>query len=202
MRANLPSKRPSDAPDSATPTAPPQRSVPSNAASRFARWYVAQTHPRSENWAIEHLARQGFETFFPRFRKRQIRWKRDLTVLAPVFPGYVFVTFDIEADSWPVINSTYGVRRLIGSRLGKPQPLPEAAMQLLHERCDNGVMGHLLTELQPGDSVKINSGPLFQKIATIESIDEKGRVTVLLELLGSFQSIDLPLHSIGPVDNR
>ena len=35
------------------------------------RWFVAHTHPRAETKATLHLARQGFEIYFPRNLKRR-----------------------------------------------------------------------------------------------------------------------------------
>lgn len=78
-------------------------------------WYVAQTLHHREKLAELHLNAQGFRTFFPCFRKT-VRHARQLrNVIAPVFPGYIFVNFNRERDRWRSINGTLGVARLIHS---------------------------------------------------------------------------------------
>lgn len=163
------------------------------------RWYVAETHPRKEQMAIEHLARQGFVTFFPRFPKHQVRRQRSETVLSAAFPGYVFVAFDIASERWGAINSTRGVKRLVGSTPSKPQPVPVQAMKLLESRCRDDVIVNFLNELAPGDLVEIYKGPLAKRIAKIESLDNSSRISVLFEILGSEKIIKLDRDSVGPV---
>lgn len=150
-----------------------------------ARWYVAQTHPNKESRAIQHLVGQGFSTFFPRFRKREVRRSADQVRLKPVFPGYVFVRLDLAAQSWWSIRSTRGVRALVGPRLGQPQAVPEPVMTYLFRRCQDEVMITLADALQPGDLVQINTGPLFNRIATVAALPASGRVALLFELLGT-----------------
>lgn len=163
------------------------------------RWYVAATHPRKELWAIEHLAQQGFATFFPRFRKRQTHRRRVETTLSPAFPGYVFVAFNRDENGWTSINSTRGVRRLVGPTHSRPQPVSTRAMDLLQKRCRSEIMVNLLEDPRPGDLVQIQNGPLATKIAKIESLDDKGRVSLLFEMMGSERSMTLSIGDIGPV---
>jgi hypothetical protein len=64
------------------------------------RWFVAQTMYHRENLASLHLAAQNFRVFLPRFCKK-VRHARKLhETIVPVFPGYVFVAFDVERDRW------------------------------------------------------------------------------------------------------
>ena len=166
----------------------------------LSRWYVAQTHPRKELSAIEHLTRQGYVTFFPRFRFSQTRRQRCDTVLKPVFPGYVFVAFDASSPGWTSINSTRGVRRLISSGIGRPQPVPVTAMELIQKRCRGQIMLELLDELQPGDLVQINTGPLANRVAKVERLAEGDRVALLFEIMGTEQVITVDQGSIGPIN--
>lgn len=166
----------------------------------LSRWYVAQTHPRKELAAIEHLTRQGYVTFFPRFRFSQTRRQRCDTILKPVFPGYIFVAFDASSPGWTSINSTRGVRRLISSGLGRPQPVPASAMELIRKRCRGQIMLELLDELQPGDLVQINTGPLANRVAKVERLAEGERVALLFEIMGTEQIITVDQGSIGPIN--
>lgn len=164
------------------------------------RWYVAQTHPRKELSAVDHLRRQGYATFFPQFRVSHIRRHRRETVLKPVFPGYVFVAFDVSSAGWTSINSTRGVRRLVGSGSGRPQPVPASVMELIQRRCRGEIMLELLEQLHPGDLVQINTGPLAQRIAKVERLEEGERVALLFEIMGTEQVITMDQGAIGPVN--
>lgn len=163
-----------------------------------ARWYVAETHPRKELTAIEHLARQGFSTFFPRFRKRQIRRQRDETVMTPAFPGYVFVAFNIAGNGWASINSTRGIKRLVGTTPNKPQAVPDVAISLLKKRCRGEVIVNISENLKPGDVIQIYTGPLARKIATIESLKDEGRISVLFDILGGPKKLEINASDVGP----
>ncbi len=77
------------------------------------RWYLVHAKTRRETVAEAHLARQGFETFLPK-EKRVVRHaRRSETKLTALFPGYLFVAFDPQADRWRPIDSTAGVVRLV-----------------------------------------------------------------------------------------
>jgi transcriptional antiterminator RfaH len=161
------------------------------------RWYVAQTQAGREALAIQHLKRQGFEAFHPRFRKRRRHARRIDEVLAPVFPGYVFVRFDRERDQWRAVNGTIGVSRLLVATPNRPQPMPEAAMVALRARCQDDVMGDLVPDLRPGQVVRLISGPFAEQWVEIDRLDDRGRVLVLLNILGGTSRVDVPLRAIG-----
>lgn len=163
-----------------------------------AAWYVAETLPRAETQAEHHLSRQGFSALCPRFRKVTRHARRTEQVLAPLFPGYVFVRFDQQRDAWRAINGTMGIRRLVGADTKSPQPLPAGVIEALLDRCDQGVVSCTLPDIQPGREVRIISGPFADLLATVTSLDDKGRARVLLDILGNRTAARIPLAQIGP----
>lgn len=144
-----------------------------------------------------NLSRQSFTAFCPRFRKTRRHARRVDTVLAPVFPGYVFVRFDRNRDSWRSINGTYGVLHLVGPSQA-PQAMPAEAMAALLDRCERGIMRCLLPDLEPGRQVRVATGPFADRLATIDQLDDRGRVHVLLDLLGSRTSVRMEAHDLVP----
>lgn len=133
---------------------------------------------------MRHLERQGFDAFCPRFRKTRRHARRIESLLVPVFPGYLFVRFDARRDHWSPINGTTGVKRLVGSSVGAPYPMPAAVMEALFARCEGDVIQHLWPTLELGQQVRLASGPFATELATIERLDDNGRVRVLLDILG------------------
>ena len=146
-------------------------------------WFLAQTKPNSHRIAERNLGRQGFRTFLPlQEETRRARGKFTMQ-MRPLFPGYLFVAFDVERGGWRAVNSTYGITRLVS--LGKePTPVPLDLISKLMLRCDRE--GKLMPPklLAPGDEVMVTKGPFAEFIATIESITPDRRVWVLMEIMG------------------
>jgi transcriptional antiterminator RfaH len=147
-------------------------------------WYVAEVAAQATQQAQRNLERQGFGSFCPRFRTVRRHARRVDQVLAPVFPGYIFVRFDPTRDQWRSINGTFGIKRLVGPSSGRPQPMPEAAMQALLARCEGEVMKCIAASLSPGQSVRLIAGPFADRLATIEQLGDRDRVRDLLDILG------------------
>jgi transcription elongation factor/antiterminator RfaH len=147
------------------------------------QWYVAQTLHHREKVAEFHLRAQGFRSFFPQFR-RTVRHARKLgEVVAPVFPGYIFVILDTERDRWHSINGTVGVSRLL-TALKRPVPIPGDVVQALIGARDVSGCLVLGANLRVGHVVRIVAGPFVGGLGVLERLDGKGRVRVLLNILG------------------
>lgn len=177
--------------------ASPER--PASPSLRFDKWFVATTQPQKEALAQGQLQVQGFGAFVPRFRKQRRRAGRVVEVLAPVFPGYIFVQAEPVQYPWRSINSTRGVRHLIGAGSGTPKSVAPDVMAAIFARCSSGVIDSLVTALKPGMEVKFISTAFADRIATIEQLDERGRIHVLLEILGQPVSLQVDASALEPV---
>lgn len=154
-------------------------------------WYVVQTKPREEKIAELNLKRQDFEVFLPLCRKIVNHARKKQAVLSPLFPGYLFIKLDAEGYDWRSVNGSRGVRRLVGSNPVKPESMPEPVMDELIRRCDQQST-YLPDELlYPGNVVKIAVGPFLDRLAVVDKLDANGRVSLLLEILGSRQRLRL-----------
>jgi transcription antitermination factor NusG len=71
------------------------------------RWYCGYTHSHLEFHAKQQLERQGFETLLPT-ELADRSWEE-----LPLFPRYIFIAFDMTADPWHKIKSTWGIQRLL-----------------------------------------------------------------------------------------
>ena len=147
------------------------------------QWYVAQTLHHREKVAERHLRQQGFRSFFPQFR-RTVRHARKLReVVAPVFPGYIFVPFDAERDRWHSIHGTVGVCRLL-TTLKRPVPVPADIVQALIGAIDVSGCVVLNADLRVGQAVRVVAGPFEGGLGVLERLDGKRRVRVLLNIMG------------------
>jgi transcriptional antiterminator RfaH len=148
-------------------------------------WYVVKTKPRNEARAAENLSRQGFPIYCPKYRCRRRRANRVQQSRVPLFPSYLFVTFDISRDSWAVIRSTYGVSQLI-CRNGDPVAVPEAVLDDIRRREDSDGLVRLdaTRNCRPGDPVRIMAGAFADQVGLFDCRTDSERVVVLLRLLG------------------
>lgn len=147
-------------------------------------WFLAQFKPNSHNIAERNLVQQGFRTFLPMQEQTKRARGKFITQMRPLFPGYLFVAFDVLRGGWRAVNSTYGITRLVS--LGKePTPVPPDLVNQLMLRCDRE--GKLLAPrlLEPGDEVIMTKGPFTDFVATIERVAPQQRVYVLMELMGA-----------------
>lgn len=146
------------------------------------RWFVAQTLHHREKLAARHLGAQGFRSFLPRFRKTVRHARQIREVVAPVFPGYIFLILDPERDRWRSINGTFGVARLLSGH--GPVPVPRGTVEAMIAAMDQSGLVRLGGELAPGQAVRVVAGPFAGGLGVLERLDGKGRVRVLLQILG------------------
>ena len=146
-------------------------------------WFLAQLKPNGDRIAVRNLQRQGFRTFLPMEEETRQRGGKFVTALRPLFPGYIFVAFDVTRGLWRAVNSTYGINRLVS--FGKaPAAVPTDLVSQLILRCD--ASGKLLPPklLKPGDQVRLTTGPFANFVATVEAIAPDRRVWVLMDVMG------------------
>lgn len=150
---------------------------------RGTTWFLAQMKPNCANIADKNLKRQGFKTFLPMEEETRQRNSKFVTTMRPLFPGYVFVAFDVARGLWRTVNSTYGITRLVS--FGKePAAVPLDLVSQLMLRCDTS--GKLLPPklLKPGDQVRLTTGSFANFVAEIEKIAPDRRVWVLMDIMG------------------
>jgi len=159
------------------------------------RWYVVNTQPRKEESAREHLLRQGFDVYLPRWRKRRSHARRIEWVPAPLFPRYLFVGFDIGITRWRAIQSTVGVSHLVCND-GLPLPMADDIVEQIRAReAANGLID-VVPAFRKGQPVVVGEGPFLDRIGLFECMNDAERVIVLLSLLGRDVRIKVPTYAI------
>lgn len=76
-------------------------------------WLVVNTQTHREAIAASNLRKQGYEVYAPAVRKQTRHARRAYEILAPLFPGYVFVQWRVSDMRWRPILSTVGVRTIV-----------------------------------------------------------------------------------------
>ncbi len=147
------------------------------------RWYAVQTLASRETGAQLHLNAQGFRTYLPMSLKTVNHARKLTTVRRAVFPGYLFLVLNLGRDRWRSVNGTRGVARLVMGREA-PLPVPEGVVETLIDSIDEQGLCRLDRDLKEGERVRVIAGPLAQTIGQLVNLDDKGRVRVLLEIMG------------------
>jgi len=161
------------------------------------QWFVAHTQPCKEMIAQKHLFEQGFDTYLPRFKKTRRHARKVEEVLAPLFPRYLFISFDLEVDQWRSVQGTRGVSYLLVTD-GRPAFVPSMIIQSLKEReTDDGLVPvDSMGVFVMGDKVRVLDGAFKDYVAIFEKMDDKQRVQLLLTCLGREVKVSLPAYVV------
>ena len=147
-------------------------------------WFLAQLKPNCADIADKNLKRQGFQTFLPTNDETRQRNGKFVTTKRPLFPGYIFVAFDVAHGLWRIVNSTYGITRLV-SFGNEPKAVPLDLVSQLILRCDAKGQLQPMKLMKPGDQVTLTKGPFTNFLAEVEKIAPDRRVWVLMDIMGA-----------------
>lgn len=152
-------------------------------------WTCVRTRPRWEKKFAEWLRRRGTPHFLPLVPKRTCNARKVRTSLIPLFAGHVFLKGDYgKAD----FTDSGCVAYLL-----KPGCVAEAAE---FNRQIRGVWTSLSEgknpwreeQFEPGDNVRILSGPMKDVVGRIVRRVNADRFVVWIEMLGAGVSVDVP----------
>lgn len=160
------------------------------------RWYVVSTPAKSEFIALLALNEAGFRAWLPMIVHRSFVKLKDEPVresVVPMFPRYLFVSFDTNRDQWRRIFGLRGVAWLFCGANERPIPVRHGVVEAIQAlgRAGDGVIDEKATPfptngfspIVPDREVRILSGPLkgFSGICTMA---DKDRVKVMMTIFG------------------
>jgi transcriptional antiterminator RfaH len=145
-------------------------------------WYAVQTQPHRESVAQDTLLRIGAQVFYPRYRQRVILHGYKREVVRPLFPSYLFVSFDVERE-FRAVQYARGVRRVVTFG-GEPAIVPGDLLASIQERMKDGYVKLNPPELRPGQRVEIVAGPFAGHTGIFQAnLSGAERVAILLDTL-------------------
>ena len=162
-------------------------------------WRCVHTKPKSEHIAarnVQMIGHDGIDVFCPRVRFCKSTKRGKVWFVESMFPGYIFVRFDLFR-SLRAVNGAHGVTRVI--RFADHfSSIDESVISELRLNFDKE--SELITVHQTlieGDEVEVAEGALRGATAVVTKIlPGKDRVRILLEFLGGSREIEVPLMSV------
>ncbi|HEX8145173.1 MAG TPA: transcription termination/antitermination NusG family protein [Pyrinomonadaceae bacterium] len=145
------------------------------------RWFVIQAKPKQEDRAASNLRAWRVETFTPRLREYAAnKYTGERTcVTKHLFPRYIFARFDVD-NSLHKIHFTRGVHSVV-SYGNTPAPVDDQIIEVIRARVGEDGYVELQEDLNPGDEVMINHGPLRNFIGVFDrKVCDTNRVMILL----------------------
>ncbi len=185
----------------ATPIDAPQ------SAQALLTWYAIRVRPQKDSVAQALLERRGYDVIVPtvmRMRRSNHRCRAKRPSPSLVMPGYVLVGFNGDYDALAVedLYKLYIVTGVVCVD-GRRKTIPYANIERLLDSCasESLVASRLrnstdhLAGVQPGDQVRVTSGPYDGHVVNLHEI--KGKAARVLVMLFSRQfAVDVPLDSL------
>jgi transcription antitermination factor NusG len=149
-------------------------------------WYVVYTNANREQFALEHLIRQGYETFWLHHRKTVRHARQERLVTRSQLPRYIFAAVH-PGQSIYAINTTPGVSTVLHGPAG-PLELSADALADLRGRGDANGLCALPSPVERqrwkhGATVRVTAGPFAGFLALI-GVDTGAAVKIWMDLFG------------------
>jgi len=152
------------------------------------RWYLIKTKPLQEKIAIQNLKNQNYNSYCP------IAIINEKKVV--LFPGYIFINLDDKLENWSPIRSTRGVLNFVkfGRNFAK---ISDSVIDFIksNEKLTSDKLRDL-EKFKSGEKVQITDGVFKNCVAIFKSFKSDDRVSILLNLMGQEQTININKKSL------
>jgi len=174
------------------------------------QWYVIQVFSGFEIKVVqslhEYIKLHNMESKFdkiivPTEKIMEIRNGQRRKSERKFFPGYILIKMSMDDDSWHLIRSVPRVMGFIGSKVDKPIPISDKEIKVILDRLKK--IGDKLqpkTLFEPGEILRINSGPFKDFNGIVEEVDyEKSRLKVSVSIFGRTTPVELDFSQVEKI---
>lgn len=159
-------------------------------------WYCVRTKPKKERMAAANVASMhGLEVFCPQIRFRRKTVRGPVWFQEAMFPGYIFVRFDM-VEMMRAVSHAPGVLNIPVFN-DRYVPIPESVIDSLRQDLDETGTVDAGMPLEEGDETTILEGSMRGlKVKVIKVMQAEERVAVLLEMLGTLVEAEFPASAL------
>jgi transcription antitermination factor NusG len=159
-------------------------------------WYALHVKPRFEKLVTTQLEEKGYETLLPAYVSRRKWSDRVKTLSFPLFPGYTFCRFNVNARL-PIVV-TPGVMAVLG--VGRnPMPVDESEIEAIRQVMISGAQAEPWPYLAAGTRVRVESGALEGLEGIVLRVKDRERLIVSVSLLMRSVAVEIDRNSLQPV---
>lgn len=163
------------------------------------RWYVLCTKSNQEKQAEQNIRRMAVECFLPLLQEQKTIRSKVRTVIAPLFPGYLFVRINLS-EHYRAVSYAKGVRKIV--EFGEiPVEVDIAMIDAIKSRMASLQVCALKKpkELSSGQLVQIKDGPFVGLEAVfMREMPGHQRAMVLLRTLALQARVVLEVNQLLP----
>ncbi|MDO4481619.1 MAG: transcription termination/antitermination protein NusG [Bacillota bacterium] len=160
-----------------------------------AYWYVVHTYSGHENKVkaniekiVENRNMQDLvlDIVVPTEETVEVKNGQRKVKTRKIFPGYVIVKMVMTDESWYLVRNTQGVTGFVGHG-SKPIPLTEEEVRKM------GIETvRVEIDVEPGDMVRVISGPFDSFIGTVDEVnEEKQTIKARISMFGRETPVEL-----------
>ena len=161
------------------------------------RWYALHVRSRYERAVSTVLRYKGFAEFLPVYRSRRQWSQRIAEIELPLFPGYVFCSFDPAERRVPIMT-TPGVMGIVGFG-GKPVPIEDGEIQAIHRVLETGIAAEPWKYIESGQRVRVEHGALAGLEGIFIEVKKNYRLLLSLTLLQRSVAIQIDAACVVPI---
>lgn len=164
------------------------------------QWYALHTKAKAEYRVASALEQTGFEIFLPEITTIE----NTKAVKRPFFPCYLFMRANLNEVRASIWHQIPGLRFIVTNGYD-PVHLPHSVIQFIQAKLEKlNSLAHKSPQanyyFQPGEPVRITSGPLSDMVAVFEGPTRPSqRVHVLLQVLNYQRRIQLDAANLEKV---
>lgn len=163
------------------------------------RWFAVKTLAKRENVAALSLEYKGFRVFRGEILAHCAPRPKEAECICAAVPGVRFRHPQSDQGSMEK-REQRGRRRFAGYGTELPIPVPHGVVEALIERGDSLKSTRSGHALEIGQKVRILSGPFAETLCQLDYLEERGRVRVLLEIMGGKVTAHLDRSTVAPVE--
>lgn len=160
------------------------------------QWYALYVRSHFERTTEHCLKGKGYQAFSPFYQVLRKRADRTKKLELPLFPGYVFCSFDAN-KRLPVLT-TPGVVTVVGGRNG-PVPVEVSEIQSIRMVAESGCPVQPWPFLRQGQRVRIDAGPLSGTEGALLRVKDELRLVVSITLLQRSMAVVVDQDSVRPL---
>jgi transcription antitermination factor NusG len=159
-------------------------------------WFAIYVRSHFERAVEQCLKGKGYQSFSPFYQTIRKRSGRTKTLDQPLFPGYVFCSFNPQ-KRLPVLT-TPGIVNIVGSG-NVPEPITLSEIRSIQKVAESGQPVQPWPFLQQGQKIRIEAGPLTGTEGTLLRVKNEVRLVVSVTLLQRSLAVELDQELVRPL---